>query len=149
MKWFFGLTIASGLLFSIGASVMLAGQIGAAKGKRMPLMPASAERLYWLLLLPALPAILSYVFMWRTGDVFRADTMVVAALGFLLLSALFGTMLFLYDRKYLIPLSQKSGQDYKGGTWFVLIPCALSAALVWGLLLTCVYVLLAGKLPLH
>lgn len=50
------LAIASGLLFSVGATDMLAGQIGVAKGKRMPMVQASGGRLYWLMLLPVLPA---------------------------------------------------------------------------------------------
>lgn len=67
------LAIASGLLFSVSATDMLAGQIGVAKGKRMPMVQASGGRLYWLMLLPVLPAIASYVLMWRAGDVYRAD----------------------------------------------------------------------------
>ena len=86
--------------------------------------------------------------MWRAGDVYRADTMVFAVAAFLLLSALFGAMLFLYDRKCLVPLSEKSGQDYRGGKWFVLLPCALATALVWELLCSCVYVLIARELAL-
>lgn len=35
------LAIASGLLFSVSATDMLAGQIGVAKGKRMPMVQAS------------------------------------------------------------------------------------------------------------
>lgn len=73
MRLFFGLAIASGLLFSVSATVMLAGQIGIVKGKRVILMHASAGRLYWLLLLPVLPAIPSYIFLWQSGDVYRAD----------------------------------------------------------------------------
>ena len=148
MRLFFGLAIASGLLFSVSATVMLAGQIGIVKGKRVILMHASAGRLYWLLLLPVLPAIPSYIFLWQSGNVCCAGAGVFAVVVFLLLLAFFGVMLFLYDRKYLLPLSQKSGQDYRVGKWFVLVPCAMATALVWELLLSCLYVLLARELVL-
>ena len=99
MRLFFGLAIASGLLFSVSATVMLAGQIGIVKGKRVILMHASAGRLYWLLLLPVLPAIPSYIFLWQSGNVCCAGAGVFAVVVFLLLLAFFGVMLFLYDRK--------------------------------------------------
>lgn len=141
------LAIASGLLFSVGATDMLAGQIGVAKGKRMPMVQASGGRLYWLMLLPVLPAIPSYVLMWRAGDVYRADRRYSQ------------WRLFCCCRRFSEPCffcmigstwlrCHRSGQDYRGGKWFVLFPCAMATALVWELLLSCLYVLLARELVL-
>lgn len=108
------LAIASGLLFSVSATVMLAGQIGVAKGKRMPMVQASGGRLYWLMLLPVLPAIPSYVLMWRAGDVYRADRRYSQ------------WRLFCCCRRFSEPCffcmigstwlrCHRSGQDYRGG----------------------------------
>ena len=131
--------VMTGLVFSACTGTLFLLQIGVVNGKPLP-GKASIKGMYLLMLIPLPFLIFSGVVCLKTWaeEVRQAPWAWLAVL--LILIAITTVLFCLYDRRYLLPLSQKNSVPYAGIRGIFLVSCAIISALTMALLFLCGFI---------
>lgn len=139
------LTSMTGFVFSICTATMFLLQIQSGNGKKLP-GKVTIKNLYLLILIPLPFLLFSIAVCLEAWGKEISPTPWVLLPILLVLIAVSAILFYLYDRKYLLPLSQKNSVPYEGLRSAFLALCTIISAMTMTLLGLCMYIIISREM---